>query len=371
VKLAISFGPYCCPSGFDHSRIWEDGDRALSGSDLGVYRMSQEASALGHEVHVFTFAKPGTNVPEVWEGISLHPFEHRFRHEFDAFVCWNECDPLIGARARLRVCSLQINSIVGNPVATDLWLSPSEWHRRRLSHLHQAPWEVVPDGADTEPFDLLAAHGLQKEPGRVIWTSSPDRGLHWLLQEWPMIRKAVPHATLRVFYPIDGWLDRMAAVTSGPPDIIEQKTRADFIRKRRPVLEQLGVELRGGVSRVEITKEIAAAECLAYSCDPTIPTEGFSCSVMECAAARSCPIITNVDAFPEIYGDSLPMVDLPLSRNAPAFRSLVIRALTDKPWRDEVNTKARALAERFTWKKATERMMEVLEAHLARRAAAE
>ena len=371
MKLAISLGPYCCPTGFDHSRIWEDNERALSGSDLGVYRMAQEAAALGHEVHVFTFAKQGTTVPEAWEGLRLHPFEHRFRHEFDTFVCWNECEPLIGTRARLRVCSLQINNIVGNPVAVDLWLSPSNWHRNRLSNLHQAPWEVVPDGCDIEPFDALYARGFQKVQGRVIWTSSPDRGLHWLLQEWPMIRKAVPHATLRVFYPIQGWLDRMAAVTSGPPDILEQKARAEFIRKRRPVLEQMGVEFRGGASRVEITQEIAAAEVLGYTADPTIPTEGFSCSVMECAAARSCPIITTADAFPEVYGDNLPAVALPLSANAPAFRELVVRALTDRTWRDECNAKARSVAERFTWKKATERMMSVLGEHLARKAAAE
>ncbi len=184
-----------------------------------------------------------------------------------------------------------------------------------------------------------------------------------------MINRAVPHASLRVFYPIDGWLDRMAAVTDGPPDILEQKRRAEFIRNQRAALERIGVEFRGGASRVEITKEIAAAEVMGYTCDPVRPTEGFSCSVMEAAAARSCPIITNVDAFPEIYGGTLPMVDLPLSKNAPKFRELVIRALTDSAWRDEVNVKARALAERFTWKLAAERMCEVLEKHLAGRAA--
>jgi len=336
---------------------------------LGLLRIAQEAVKLGHEVHVYCEPKPGCTLPAEWETLRLHPFAERFTQEFDGFVSWNECNPLIGTRARLRVCSLQVNDILGSPVATDLWLSPSEWHRARLSPQHPAPWEVVPDGADVEPFDMLAANGFAKIPGRCIWTSSPDRGLHWLLQEWPMIRRAVPHASLRVFYPLDGWLARMASVTDGPVDIMEQKARAAFIERRRPELERMGVEFCGGVSRVEITKEIAAAVCLPYSCDPVRPTEGFSCSVMESAAARSCPIITAVDAFPEIYGGTLPMVDMPLSKNAPVFRDLVIRALTDSAFRDEVNGKARALAERFTWRKAAERMCEVLEKHLAGRVA--
>jgi len=370
VKLALAFGPYCCPVGFDFANLWTDNERALSGSDLGLLRIAQESVNLDHEVHVYAEPKPGTVLPSEWETLRLHPFNERFLEEFDAFVCWNECNPLIGTRARLRVCSLQINDIVGSPVTTDLWLSPSEWHKRRLSPQHPSPWEVVPDGADVEPFDALAAAGFQKVPGRVIWTSSPDRGLHWLLQEWPMIRKAVPHASLRVFYPIQGWLDRMAEIkTDGPPDILEQRARAEFIRNRRTALEQMGVEFRGASSRVEITKEIAAAEVMGYTCDPVRPTEGFSCSVMEAASARSCPIITAVDAFPEIYGGTLPMVEMPLSKNAPKFRELVIRALTDKEFRDDVNVKARALAERNTWALAAKRMVEVLEKHLVERAA--
>ena len=204
MKLAISLGPYCCQVGFDYTQFWTDSTRALSGSDLGAHRMAQEAVALGHEVHFYTFEKNGGALPAEWEGLQLRRFEDRFRDEYAAFVSWNECNPPIGVRAKLRVCSLQVNDIIGNPTATDLWLSPSEWHRRRLSPQHPAPWEVVPDGADLEPFDALFAAGFAKVPGRVIWTSSPDRGLHWLLQEWPMIRRAVPHATLRVFYPMDG-----------------------------------------------------------------------------------------------------------------------------------------------------------------------
>lgn len=370
MKLALAFGPWCCHVGFDFANLWTDNTRALSGSDLGLLRMAQEAVKLGHEVHVYCEPKPGCSLPAEWETLRLHLFAERFTQEFDSFVVWNECNPLIGTRAKLRVCSLQVNDIIGSPIATDLWLSPSEWHRSRLSPQHPAPWEVVPDGCDIEPFDMLFANGFQKVPGRVIWTSSPDRGLHWLLQEWPMIKRTVPRASLRVFYPIDGWLERMATTTDGPPDILEQRARANFIASRRATLEAMGVEFRGGASRVEITKEIAAAEVMGYTCDPVRPTEGFSCSVMESAAARSCPIITNVDAFPEIYGGTLPMVDLPLSKNAPKFRELVIRALTDAAFRDDVNGKARALAERFTWRKATERMCQVLEEHLARKVAA-
>lgn len=373
MKLAIAVGRYCCPKGFDYhdGRIWTD-TRGMSGSDIGYHRVAQEAKKLGHDVTLYTYPKDGASLPPEWEGVPLMHADYRIPDQYDAAVVWNEPDPLHTFNAKLKVVSLQINSIVQSPGNTvQLWLSPSEWHRQRLESHHPTPFEVVPDGCDLEPLDMLFANGFQKVPGRVVWTSSPDRGLHWLLQEWPMIKRAVPHASLRVFYKLKPWLDHFRA----PPalqeaSIQEQHRRALYIEAAMPRLANMGVEFFDSVSRVQITQEVAAAEVFAYSCDTVIPSEGFSVSTAEACAARSCPIITSVDAFPEIYGGTLPMVDLPLSKNAPKFRELVIRALTDLDFRNGVNQRARELAERFTWRKATERMCQVLEEHLARKGAA-
>lgn len=344
----------------------------MSGSDLGGHRMAQEAQKLGHDVTLFTFHAEGTELPDTWEGLRIRHYDRRFEESWDAAVAWNVGDALHGMNARLKAVSCQINTVLGRPGDTvDLWLSPSESHRQRLKNHHPAPWEVVPDGCDLEPFDMLFANGFQKVPGRVVWTSSPDRGLHWLLQEWPMIKAAVPHASLRVFYRLKPWLDHFRAPpTLQEASIQEQHRRALYIEAAMPRLANMGVEFFDSVSRVQIAQEVAAAECFAYSADTVIWSEGFSCSTVESCAARACPIITNVDAFPEIYGGTLPMVDLPLSKNAPKFRELVIRALTDIDFRNGVNQKARELAEKFTWRKATERMCQVLEGHLARKGAA-
>jgi len=368
VRICLSFEPFCSPKGFDYANIWT-AQRGMSGSDLGLHRIAQECQKLGHDVTIYTFPADGTTLPATWEGLRVRHYDQRAEEEWDAAVVWNHPDALRGMRAKLRAVSLQINTVLGRPGDTvGCWLSPSEWHRARLQNHHPAPFEVVPDGCDIEPFDALFAAGFQKVPGRVVWTSSPDRGLHWLLQEWPMIKRAVPHASLRVFYKLKPWLDHFRA----PPalqenSIQEQHRRALYIEAAMPRLANMGVEFFDSVSRVEITKEVAAAECFGYSADTVIESEGFSCSTAEACAARSCPIITNVDAFPEIYGGTLPMVEMPLTKNAPIFRDLVIRALTDSAFRDDVNAKARALAERNTWALAAAKMCEVLETHLAGR----
>ena len=63
-------------------------------------------------------------------------------------------------------------------------------------------------------------------PGRVIWCSSADRGLHWLLSQWPKIKEAVPYASLKVFYHFNyGDLDKIENGSGGHHHFIEMAQR--------------------------------------------------------------------------------------------------------------------------------------------------
>ena len=85
---------------------------------------------------------------------------------------------------------------VGFEKHVDLWCSPSRGHLdmilRETHEVELTPtsvgalfkadpknWVVIPLGCDPERYDL----DIPKVLGRVVYCSSPDRGLHWLLQE--------------------------------------------------------------------------------------------------------------------------------------------------------------------------------------------
>lgn len=417
MKLAIFFGPFCLgngSNGFDFGRLYSD-PRGLSGSEIGFFRVGQELASLGHHVTLYTFPKPGGSVPpELSPGVSLRHYDARTEvtreNGFDAAVSWNESEPLLAVgEGVLRVVSLQINSLVSSTRAiesVDLWLSPSESHRRMMltrqptelekmryrnvatiderfppgcsvvgdwwrPSLHlpdPRKWEVVPDGCDPEVFDKLMKHGAEKISGRAIWCSSPDRGLHWLLSIWPSVRRAVPHAHLRVFYHLQSWLKHMLEQDPIETDhsIREQIFRARYIDE---VLGRLGpnsgIDLFDSVSRRRISEEQATAQITPYTCDPPgIWTEGFSCSLMECCAARSGVIVPETDALGEVYAE-LDCVPRPSLETIVQFEERVIRMLSDEKYRSEQNEIGRSIAERFTWKKAALRMSEVLSNRLA------
>ncbi len=383
LKLGFVYGSFCLgggTNGFDFHNLRND-PRGLTGSELSYFRLAEEMAELGHDVNVITFGK-GQNVPCRIGKVNFAPLPCSVPLDLDAVYSWNEPD-IVKDFPCLKIVNLQINTFThcrpGFEDFIDLWTSPSEGHRDRIiaegGHaVCIAPgnpphafvpdpnnWVVVPNGCDPSLYDDLVAFGVQKVSGRVIWASSPDRGLHWLLQEWPKIRRAVPHANLRIFYKLDKWLDHMCDHPDVPdPDHMEQKARAVYIREALKRLEGKGIEVIGSVSRSQIDREMAEAEVVAYSCDPITWTEGFSVTLMEACAAGSAPVSTNVDALGSIYGEHIPLIQTPVGNNMKEFSDIVVRLLKDSGYRSDVNRKARALSERFTWRNSAATLDRIL-----------
>ena len=217
MRILVLFGPLCLSfrKEIDFSVLRTD-TRGLTGSALGFVRIAQELKALGHEVDL-SVVSPQTE----FEGMRIGAAQGRY----DLAVAINEPDELRGIDASFRVCMTWLNDWtfckVGFSEFVDLYCSPSaahmekfrtdpKWHRVQTDPSHpdghetfvfdEAKWCAIELGCD--PSDAP----VEKIPARVVYTSSPDRGLHWLLQEWPVIKLAVPEATLHIFYRLEPWI---------------------------------------------------------------------------------------------------------------------------------------------------------------------
>jgi glycosyltransferase involved in cell wall biosynthesis len=310
----------------------------------------------------------------------VRPFEELPTAQVDVAIAVNEPDMLRGASG-LRVCLCWLNEVshlkVGFEHHVDLWQSPSDPHLRKMLHdpnWHKvdvsptwpngkaqwkpdpSQWIVVPLGCDPERYPPV-----EKVPGRIIYCSSPDRGLHWLLSEWPTIKRSAPHAHLKIFYRLEPWLRGFDNVKYFPP-IERLRARAVYIEEalRRLAGPEWGIEVCDSVSRERIEQEMNEAEVFAYPCDTTSWSEGFSCSTLEACCARACPVITDCDALGAVYRDAA--VVMPRG-DWSSWRDNVIRSLTDAEFRESVNSRARAFAETHTWKLTTQKVLTAIENH--------
>lgn len=377
MKLALIYSPWLLahrPSGLDFANIFTD-SRGLTGSEYGLARLAEEFVKLGHEVEVFTVTQD-----KEWRGVKLRPWEERNQIDasYDTAISLNIPDDLRVVAARFRATIFWLNNFtfckVGFQDHCDLFIGPSEPHRQMaLNH-----WKDVDGQAtgflgryDAEPEKWVheplgcdpGQYGKQpKIPGRVIYCSSPDRGLDHLMSVWHEIKAAVPHATLHIFYRLQPWIDQILAVDPNFAPMAEIRRKAlaiDAAIKR--FAGDGSIVIRDAVSREQIEIEQGRAEVLAYPCDTPIWSEGWSCSVHECCVARACPVITDCDAFKDVYGGFLPMVE----RGAPGWveqwRDLVIRALKDKAFRNGVNDKAHTWAVEKTWARTAKAFLDRIE----------
>lgn len=348
----------------DFEHIWSH-HRGLTGSELAAIEPARELAKRGHEVHLFTPAPPCT-----WEGVRIRPEAEasQIDDSFDAAIAINTPDDLRVTRAKVRACWHLLADLryvrLGLNEHLDLFIACSEGHRAMVSGVNETyaghrftldPTKIVTVGLGCRPerYQVDA-----KRPGFCAYTSSPDRGLHWLLQEWPRIRREAPHATLQVFYRFAPWAELVGNQDG------EQGRRARYIREALTRLRPHGVTLRDAVSQDHLALQLSRAECLPYPCDPMQPTETFGCAVLEAMAARACPVITNADAFGALYGGSALMVERERPDWVRRWRDLVIQALRDARFREEANDRGHEFAKQRTWRRVADELEGVLKCQL-------
>jgi hypothetical protein len=361
MKIAFVLGKFSTASRpLDFNDI-NGSSRGLTGSELGIICTADEMVKLGHEVVLFTCLTANPQPDEYCKIKIRHVDQFSIDPSYDAVVSWNEPDYLrYVPPGVLRICSQMLNDWPycqpGFEDYTDIFTCPSQRHLEHVAPQTKAPQKfmVIQLGCDPSWYTYDS-----KIPGRVIWASSADRGLHMLLQEWHKIKAAAPHAHLKIFYNF-AFGDFINYEDANNPSTDELAQRVRYMLNMINRLKPLGVELVGSVSRDRINKEMSEAEVLAFSCDTRTFTEGFSIATLEGCAAKACPIISDVDALGQIYGGIVPMVKSPVRQNIQDYTNLVIRALTDENFRNETNKNVFQFAKDRTWKIVTGQLEEVI-----------
>lgn len=350
LKIAFIYGPFTLAGRtIDFTNLW-DSSRGLTGSELSCICFAREMAKIGHQVSLFIQNPNSSNIDKV----SIRDISNLASETagFDAVCAWNEPDVLRPVLpGPVRIVNQQLNDFgyckPGFDDFVDVYTSPSRSHMEYISAHTPSPhkWTVLPNGCDPNQYDPAL-----KVPGRVIYASSPDRGLHLLLQAWPSIKRAVPNATLRVFYNMDGWISNFTPIESHYiPDFVEFGKRARYIELSMRRMSGLDITRVGSVSRKQIAREMSETMVLAYPCDTIRFTEGFSVTTMEACAAGAVPVISSVDSLGQIYGDHIPSVQSPVRDRIPEFSDLVIRGLVDSTFRDSVLSKSIKLADAHRW----------------------
>lgn len=290
----------------------------LTGSESSFFNLARTLAERGHNVVAFCVCEKEYEHPS---GLTVMPIQLLPQlpsiKPLDAVVAWNEPDYLQFAPPGVkRIVDQQLNDwgYCRHPQwreMIDMFVFPSsnsrdhheidekinEVRTRSTVIANSVDLDLFEDPYDKESFFTVGHDsGLpERNPHRVVYCSSPDRGLHHLLAMWPAIRARVPDAELRIFYRLAPWLARVRDNDD------EVGLRARYIEEAFIRLRDMGVTIVGPVPNAQMARELQAATVLAYPCDPVRYTEGFGCSVLDAAAAGCVPVISEADALPSVH----------------------------------------------------------------------
>lgn len=189
-----------------------------------------------------------------------------------------------------------------------------------------------------------------RNPNRIIYTSSYDRGLEHLLAMWPKVREAVPKAELHVFY---GWqlFDRFY-----------QNNPASMAWKQKIVegLSQPGVTDHGRLAQPDLVKEYEASGIWAY---PTHFGEINCISAIKAQAYGCEPVVVNYAALQETVQHGRKVDgDIYDEETKDAYLTQLIDAL-QHPMSDDKRKQMMTWAkEKYAWQTIAKQWTEVLSA---------
>lgn len=205
----------------------------------------------------------------------------------------------------------------------------------------------------------------QKVPGRIWVGNDPARGLVHVLDVFDLVRAEIPTATLHVTYDFDAQFERMKW---------HQNALAETLWECRRRLDSTpGVVLLGQVDRDRVIREQLEAQVHLWPSDPpNVGSQIHGISQMEAAAAGCALVLSDVEAFPEVFGEAavvLPTIgtfvpdedDEGARIGAADYAREVVELMSDPEKLAAASRASRALAEQHSWQAVVDRWLLMLE----------
>jgi glycosyltransferase involved in cell wall biosynthesis len=194
-----------------------------------------------------------------------------------------------------------------------------------------------------------------RDPFKVVWGSSPDRGLHTLLALWPQVKAQVPQATLDVYYAW-GMLEKRNPEAARTLKLVIDDLNA----------EGMGVTLKGGVSHDVL--HAAYTQASAYGYSQTF-YEIYMISSIKAAACGTFVLANNYGSLNEVVIDPVRHLlprevsneeSIETSEGQKGYADALVKLLLNPPTYAERKRMSDWARKNFGWDKAALMFKDIL-----------
>lgn len=263
----------CHPTGFYE---WDEDvyrEKGIGGSETAVVEMSRELARLtGRNVHVFNNRNDTKEYGKVKYFPAANLPGYLAQYKPGVHIAWRHNIKLTNAPTYLWCHDLSVPGLEAPNY--DHVMALSDFHKKFLTNLVGVPKDkiiVTRNGIDPKRFFFEPP---PKVPAKVIWSSSPDRGLKRALKVMDQVVKIIPDAELYSFYGFDNMLKM-----GKDKEVKELQQMID----KRPWAMHLG-----NVSKEELTKHMQSSEVWLY---PTNFLETYCITAIEAVCSKTFPVV--------------------------------------------------------------------------------
>lgn len=232
----------------------------------------------------------------------------------------------------------------------DALLLVSEWHRRTFCEQSGFPLDkarVLKNGIDPTLFQ----GSERRQPKRLIYSSTPYRGLKHMLDIFPKIKAAHPDAEFHIFSGFNVYRG------AGSSDAHLDSAEREFNALSEQLQRMPGCVVHGNVTQDVLAREFMRSSILAY---PNTFEETSCITAME-AQAGGCAVVTSRrGALPETIENAGFLVDGEPGTSAynASFISTVNELLSDQQKLKLFSETALSQAREFTWTKRAHSLLQ-------------
>lgn len=315
----------------------------IGGSEEAVVYMSRELTKLGYKVTVFNQCG---ELAGNYNGVEYKSFyEFNPKDQFDIVISWrnNIFDGKVRARRRI-VWLHDVPSpdtfVPEEMDKLDKVVVLSEYHKSLLKGVPEEKIFVSSNGLNIKDFENI---NEERNPHRMIYASSYDRGLEKLLVMFPKIKEEVPDAELHIFY---GWNTYDEMVKTG-------RRSAEWKNRMLILMDQPGVFEHGRIGQKKLVKEHFKSGVWAY---PTLFTEISCIGAMRSQACGAIPVVNDYAALKETVKWGIKNEgDVTKDETFVNYATKLIALLKDNETQEKIRQEMMPKAiEQFGWNKIAE-----------------
>lgn len=266
-------------------------ETGLGGSETAVIKLAESLSLQGHRVIVYS----NIDEPGYYNGVCYRDASH-FRPEVssDVYIAWRHPEAADWGINTKKLVLWMHDTDAGDRLTRERArkfagiVTLTEWHKKhflvRYSWVPADQVAVIGNGVDPARF----SGPIKKDPLRVIYSSSADRGLDIILESiWPKVIAAVPEAELHVYY---GW-NTVEKFLPSHPHLQELKQTIDLL-----MLGSKNVVQHGRVNQKELGEAFLKSSVWLY---PTYFTETYCITAIEAQLGGAIPVTNHLAALKE------------------------------------------------------------------------